>query len=85
MATTSDKLKRLKQTGIIDGVEGAGEVGRLLDLHNEFVEKEKEKHMVSEINARNLYYVKLWLMAAEELRSGRKSIAPPEKKPTFHI
>ena len=82
--TTEDHLKRLRETGEIDGLVGAKEVGRLLDFHNQQVTKKQEKDHASEINARNRYYYKLWVLAAEAARNGENKPVLG-KKEKIHI
>ena len=83
--TTEDKLKRLKQTGVIDGLGGAKEVGMLLDMHNQGVKKKREKELGDEINARNLYFYKLWVRAIESARSGEKPRPPRTNESKIHL
>lgn len=79
--TTEDHLKRLRETGQIDGLVGAKEVGRLLDFHNNAVTKKKEKHHSNEMNARNRYFYKLWVLAIEAAKSGEnKPVLGKEEK-----
>ena len=81
MANTSDKLQRLKETNTIDGFTagGAKEVGRIVDLHNDFVTRKKDKRFEKDMNDRNLYFWKLWLKALEEARQ-RKGVEPENHK-----
>ena len=72
MESTQIRLKRLEQTGKIDGSKGGQDVGFLLDFHNNNVKKRKEKHYISDLNDRNLYYWKLWVRAMEAIKAGHK-------------
>ena len=79
MDTITKEMLRLRELGQIDGMIGAKEVGRIIDFWNKQVEERLLKDFTREINARNKYYWKLWKMAIEEMRSGRR--LPPRKVP----
>jgi hypothetical protein len=73
-------LNSLKTTGLIDGINGAVNVGLILDTFNNDVVKRKEKDFANEANARNKYYAPLWKLAVEEqMNSSRFKhvITPP--------
>lgn len=75
------EMERLKELGQIDGVLGAKKVGMVLDLHNQNVDKKKEKEFNNNISDRNQYYWKLWRRAAEELDSGAKPVPKEYRQP----
>lgn len=77
-------LQRMKETGKIDGLVGADNVGAIIDHWNEQVVKKNEKQFEKDISARNKYYWKLWKRAAEDVRSGRKSVKKINIKKTFY-
>ncbi len=54
-------MKRMEETGKIDGLVGAHNVGRIIDLKNQLNEKKKEKEFANTVNAMNKYFVKLLL------------------------
>jgi F0F1-type ATP synthase alpha subunit len=68
------EIQRMKDTGKIDGLVGAKEVGRIIDLYNQLIDKDKEKQYDKEITARNQYYWKLWKRVADEIKSGARSV-----------
>ena len=72
--TIAREIKRMKDLGVIDGLIGAKNVGRIIDLHNQLLEKKKEKDFAGDIQDRNKYYWKLWKRATEETRLGHKAI-----------
>jgi hypothetical protein len=73
----------LKETGKIDGLVGAKEVGRILDFYNQTIDKKRERDYKNDINDRNKYYWKLWLMAMQA--KDRGEIAKPRSKPKIII
>jgi len=72
--TIAREIKRMKDLGVIDGLIGAKNVGRIIDLHNQLLEKKKEKDFAGDIQDRNKYYWKLWKRATEETKMGYKAI-----------
>ena len=64
------ELKRLKETGVIDGSYGSIHIGYLLDMYNKQVDNQKEKYYAKDISDRDEYYFPLWRRAVEDLRSG---------------
>lgn len=76
MSLSGKKLKRellrLKETGKVDKAIGAKDIGLVIDLHNQTIEKTKEKHFNKEIRDRNLYYWRLWVKASRDLKAGIK-------------
>lgn len=77
------EMQRLKETGKIDGLIGADNVGRLLDHWNQGVEKRHEKSFNKDVTDRNQYYWKLWKRAIGDVASGRRKPAPLNIKKTF--
>lgn len=51
------ETKRLKELGKIDGLIGGKNIGKIIDFHNEAVDKKKEKRFDSEVNSRNKYFL----------------------------
>lgn len=78
------EMQRLKETGKIDGLVGADNVGRIIDHWNQGVEKQKEKRFNKEVTARNRYYWKLFKKAADEVRSGRRVAKKISLKKIFY-
>lgn len=68
------ELLRLKELGHIDRTIGAENVGRVIDIYNQSIEKRNQKRFNKDIRDRNLYYWKLWKRACEEVKSGRKIV-----------
>ena len=70
MASSMDldiELKRLKETGSIDGLYGASHVGRVVDIYNNSITKKREKDYANDMEDRNKYFLPLWKRAIEEL------------------
>jgi len=70
MVNIQKEYQRLKELGKIDGLIGADNVGKVIDMYNNDVDRKHEKYFLNEINARNAYYWKLWKLAIEDIRSG---------------
>ena len=64
------EMKRMREMGKIDGLIGAHNVGRIIDLHNQLNDKKKEDKFVKEMNARNKYFVKMIVYA---IKNGSKA------------
>ena len=72
--TIAKETGRMKATGKIDGLIGADNVGFIIDHFNEMVDKKREKEYHKEISDRNQYFWKLWKRAAEEVRTGVRTV-----------
>lgn len=70
------ETQRLKEFSKIDGLIGAENVGAVIDLYNEMVDKQKEKEYNDDMSDRNKYYAPLWKRAIEEYALGHRS--PPK-------
>ena len=74
--TIKRETQRLKEFGKIDGTIGAENVGAIIDLYNEMVDKQKEKEYNEDMSDRNKYYAPLWKRAIEEYSMGHR--LPPK-------
>lgn len=72
MDKISNEMLRMKETGKIDGLVGAKNIGMIIDSHNKNIDVMKEKKYNDDIHDRNLYYYKLWQRAVDSIRSGEK-------------
>lgn len=64
MGKIEREMKRLEEKGVIDSAGlNAKEIGLIIDTHNQSIDKHREKEFLSEVNARNEYYWKLWRAA----------------------
>jgi len=76
------ETKRLKELNKIDGLIGAVNVGAIIDLFNETVDKKRERDFNEDITDRNKYFLPLWKRALEEIDRGEK---PKPKSKSIQI
>lgn len=63
------EMQRMNEVGKIDGLVGAHNVGRIIDLKNQLNDKRREKDFGNKIEAMTKYYVKLLLF---QIKNGPK-------------
>lgn len=68
MMDLTEKLKKVKALGKMDAedFQDVVEMGMLVDLNNQMVDREKEKAYLKKVDDLNDYYWKLWKSAAIE-------------------
>ena len=59
MGKIQEEIKRLEDLGVISSSIGGKDIGKVIDLHNQNIEKRKDKRFGSQINAMNKYFAKL--------------------------
>lgn len=67
--TTDEALKMLKATGKIDRI-GTTNPGRIIDLHNDLLMRQKEKDFKSHVSDMNHYYFKLLIDTVTQRNEG---------------
>jgi len=73
MPSVLEEQERLKKTGKIDGILGGKHVGKTIDFYNDMEKKKRESNFLGEINARNNYFLKLFMFKVDALKSGHKN------------